>query len=289
MLRTYGRFLDNYRKAPLRIVNHLSRQLELPPVLFLGPPGRGQTEREQAQRIRHYLGLKSFDERAEIDLRDWLRQGVLEGRGTAELLAQVEDRLKNWQIALPAPRTIERIVASEVARATVGLFDLVAGQLPDTLRTAIDLLVEVPEGDARSSMFRLKDYPKSAVAAAIKGDLVRLGLIDDLLADGVDLSQIDPKVIRELGQLGRRYDAGDLRRFAKPKRDALVACYLIEGRKILLDQLIEMNDQYLTGMNRRALNAVKTNEPKLRRRSQAGMNCVLRELMPSPKRMAVRP
>jgi TnpA family transposase len=51
---------------------------------------------------------------------------------------------------------------------------------------------------------------------------------------------------------------------------------LIEGRKILLDQLIEMNDQYLTGMNRRALNAVKTNEPKLRRRSQAGMNRVLR-------------
>lgn len=34
----------------------------------------------------------------------------------------------------------------------------------------------VPDGDARSSLFRLKDYPKSANAAAIKGDIVRLRL-----------------------------------------------------------------------------------------------------------------
>ncbi|HTV45754.1 MAG TPA: DUF4158 domain-containing protein, partial [Stellaceae bacterium] len=46
MLRAYGRFLDDYRQAPLRIVNHLSRQLDLPPVLFLGPPEREPTERE---------------------------------------------------------------------------------------------------------------------------------------------------------------------------------------------------------------------------------------------------
>ena len=52
MLRTYGRFLDDYRQAPLPIVNHLSRQLQLAPVLFLDRPGRAQTEREQALRKR---------------------------------------------------------------------------------------------------------------------------------------------------------------------------------------------------------------------------------------------
>src|SRR5262249_41502445 len=62
MVRAHGRFLDDYRQAPLRIVNHLSRQLELPPVLFLSPPGREPTEREQAQRIRRYLGLTTFDQ-----------------------------------------------------------------------------------------------------------------------------------------------------------------------------------------------------------------------------------
>jgi Domain of unknown function (DUF4158) len=275
MLRTHGRFLEDYRQAPLRIVNHLSRQIGLAPVLFLDRPGRGQTERAQALRIRRYLGLKSFDRKAEEDLRDWLRQGALEGRSTTELLVRVEGRLRDWRIMLPAPGTLQRIVTSEVARATASLFDKVAAQLPASLREAIDLLLEMPEGDARSSLFRLKDAPRSATAAAIKGDIVRLCLIEQLLGDGVGLEGVDPKVIRQLGQLGRRYDAGDLRRFAKPKRDALVVCTLVEARKSLLDQLVEMSDQFLTGMNRRANNTVKAQQESVRRRAQAGMDRVL--------------
>ena len=80
----------------------------------------------------------------------------------------------------------------------------------------------------------------------IKGDIVRLRLIEQLLGTGAGLEEISPNIIRQLGQLGRRYDAGDLRRFAKPKRDALVACYLLESRKTLIDQIVEMNDQFLT-------------------------------------------
>src|SRR5271165_1851642 len=59
MLRAHGRFLDDYRRAPIKIVNHLSRQLNLAPVLYLDPPGRQQTERAQALRIRRHLGLRS--------------------------------------------------------------------------------------------------------------------------------------------------------------------------------------------------------------------------------------
>ena len=107
--------------------------------------------------------------------------------------------------------------------------------MPASLRASIDLLVEVPEGDARSSLFRLKGYPKSANAAVIKSDIARLRLVEELLGTGGELDELDPKVVRQLGELGRRYDAGDLRRFAKPKRIALVACYLVEARKTLLD------------------------------------------------------
>jgi hypothetical protein len=96
MVRAHGRFLDDYRQAPLRIVNHLSRQLELPPVLFLGPPEREPTEREQAQRIRGYLGLSAFDQGTAARLREWLRLGAAEGRSTAELLALAEGALRRW-------------------------------------------------------------------------------------------------------------------------------------------------------------------------------------------------
>ena len=38
MLRAHGFFLDDYRHTPIKIVSHLSRQLGLPPVLFLDRP-----------------------------------------------------------------------------------------------------------------------------------------------------------------------------------------------------------------------------------------------------------
>jgi len=176
---------------------------------------------------------------------------------------------------LPAASTLERLVTAEVTQATTQLYETVSIRLPPFLREAIDLLVEVPEGDTRSSLFRLKDYPKSANAAVIKGDIVRLRLIEDLLGAGADLGDLDPRIIRQLGQLGRRYDAGDLRRFAKPKRDALVACYLVEARKTLLDQIVEMNDLFLTGMNRRARTSVEKRRKSLRRRARDGLHRVL--------------
>jgi len=166
--------------------------------------------------------------------------------------------------------TLERLVAAEVTHATTDLYEMVTTRLPPTLRDAIDLLVEVPEGDVRSSLFRLKDYPKSANAAVIKGDIVRLHLIEDLLGKGAGLDDLDPRIVRQLGQLGCRYDAGDLRRFAKPKRDALVACSLVEARQALLDQIVEMNDLFLTGMNRRSRTAVEIRRKSLRRRAALG-------------------
>ncbi len=274
-LRAYGRFLDDYRQAPLKIVSHLSRQLDLPPVLFLDPPGRGQTERAQSLRIRRYLGLRSFDRAVAADLRDWLRQGALEGRSTAELLSRAEDKLREWRVMLPAVSTLERIAVAEVTYSTTNLFEVVTNKLPTTLRASIDLLVEVPEGDARSSLFRLKDYPKSANAAVIKSDIVRLRLIEEQLGTCGELDELDPKVVRQLGELGRRYDAGDLRRFAKPKRVALVACYLVEARKTLLDQIVEMNDLFLTAMNRKSRTAVEKRRKIMRRRARDGLHRVL--------------
>jgi TnpA family transposase len=275
MLRAHGRFFEDYRHAPIKIVNHLSRQLGLPPVLFLDRSGREPTERVQAQRIRRHLGLSRFDKAAEARLSEWLREGALEGRTTPELLTRAEERLRAWQVMLPAASTLERIVTSIVAHTTADLFAAISGRLPEMLRAAIELLVEVPEGDARSSLFRLKDYPKSANAAVINGDIVRLRLIEQLLEAGAGLDDLDPEIIRQLGQLGRRYDAGDLRRFAKPKRDALVACYLVEARKTLLDQIVEMNDLFLTGMNRRSRNSVENQRKGLRRRARDGLHCLL--------------
>ena len=209
------------------------------------------------------------------DLRAWLRPAALEGRTATELVARAQDKLREWHVMLPASSTLERLVTAEVTQATTDLYAQISSKLPQSLREAIDLLVEVPEGDARSSLFRLKDYQKFPNAAVIKADIVRLRLIEELLGKATNLEDLDPRVIRQIGQLGHHYDAGDLRRFAKPKRDALVACYLFDARKTLIDQIVEMNDQFLTNMNRLSRNSVEKQRKPLQRRARDGMQRLL--------------
>jgi hypothetical protein len=202
-LRAYGRFLDDYRQAPLKIVSHLSVSSTYR--RCCSSTGRAEGRRNALSRCASAVISACAASTVPLPLmRDWLRQGAVEGRSTAELLARAEDELREWRVMLPAISTLERIAVAEVTYATTNLFEAVTGKLPESLRASIDLLVEVPEGDARSSLFRLKDYPKSASAAVIKSDIVRLCLIEELLGTGGELDELDPKIVRQLGELGRR-------------------------------------------------------------------------------------
>jgi len=60
VVRRYGRFLDDYVGVSARILNFLSRQLDLPPVLTVQPSRREGTQHEHQRRIREYLGVVSF-------------------------------------------------------------------------------------------------------------------------------------------------------------------------------------------------------------------------------------
>jgi TnpA family transposase len=78
-LRNYGRFLDDYDLIPVRILTHLSRQLDLPPVLFIAAPDRDATVSEHEQRIRQYLGYQQFDQALQERLTRWLEARATEG------------------------------------------------------------------------------------------------------------------------------------------------------------------------------------------------------------------
>jgi Domain of unknown function (DUF4158) len=63
--------LDDYDLIPVRILTHLSRQLDLPPVLFIASPDRDATVSEHEQRIRQYLGYQQFNHALQERLTTW--------------------------------------------------------------------------------------------------------------------------------------------------------------------------------------------------------------------------
>ena len=151
----------------------------------------------------------------------------------------------------------------------------IAGRLTPEVRDAIDALVQVPEGGRRSELFEFKQYPPEANAAALLAHLGKLDRLRSLGVSQIDLTGIGTVLVQELAQLTRRYDADDLKRFTPSKRYALVACFLTEARKTLLDQTVALNDQYLTTMCRRSRNAFETRHREFRRRVKKGLETLL--------------
>jgi hypothetical protein len=146
VLRNEGRFLEAYRQAPVKIVNHLSRQLGLEPVLFLDRPGRAQTERAQSLRIRRHLGIRNFDRHVAADLRAWLRPAALEGRTVLELMNRAHDKLREWHVMLPAASTLERLVTAEVTQATTDLCTQISSKLPQSSAKRLTSWSKYPRG-----------------------------------------------------------------------------------------------------------------------------------------------
>ncbi len=274
-LRATGRFAADYRRVPPEAVNYLAHQLGLDPVLVLPGSARPATESAQLARIRRHLGWHEFDGAAEQALRARLQERAAEGMTPKPLLALAEDLLRAARVVAPATSTLERLVASVAAHAVQDLFERISAGLPEQLRDAIEDLVDVPEGEHRSSLAHLKEPPPAARASAVAARLAKLSLVEDLLGTGADLSAATPQLVQHLASLGRRYDVQALRRFAAPKRHALVAAFLVETRKGLLDQVVAMHDQYMTGLERRSRLAFEDKQRALRRQAKRGLDVLL--------------
>jgi hypothetical protein len=134
-------------------------------------------------------------------------------------VAFAEELLRAARVVLPAPSTLERLVASVAAHAVQDLFERIAAGLPGRLRDAIEDLVDVPEGEHRSPLAPLKEPPPAARAKAISAHLARLDLLDGLLGAGADLSAATLRREQAAVAAARRHDAGQCGRRGAPRPD----------------------------------------------------------------------
>lgn len=120
-----------------------------------------------------------------------------------------------------------------------------------------------------------KEYPPEASPAAILDYVERHRFLQKAGVGGIELAGIPGAVIDHLAQLARKYDAQALKRFAPAARLAMLACFLVEAQKSLLDHLATMHDQFLTGMSRRSRNAFEERHREFRKRAKRGVETLL--------------
>jgi TnpA family transposase len=274
-LRSLGCFVNDVGDVPVRIVNHVGRQLGLSPALFLAPLERPATATDHTQRIRQYLGYQPFDDRVQERLGRFLGQRAVEGILAGSLFTLAVDALRAWMVELPAQSTLERLVASCAAHGEEAMWRRIQERLSPEFCTTVDTLLTVPNGDRHSPLQGFKLYPPSARTADILSYLDRFSSLCAMPAGHLDLAGLGTEFVEHFAELVRRYDVDDLRRFVPAKRHALVACFLAEARKTTLDHLVEMHREFLTGMSRRARHAVEARHRQVRQQVTKAIATVL--------------
>jgi hypothetical protein len=230
VLRRFGRFLEEYDDPPVRIVNHLAAQLHLPPVLLLAPP-RPATESEYRERLRRYLRLRDFDQSGRDRLSAWVNERMADGEAPSGIASQAEQLVRGWGYVLPRAAVFVRLLYSLCARSEADVFERIAVQVHPEARRRIDELLTVPEGDQRSLLFRLKEYPPRGTPQTISEYLNCYHTAARAAWNLTEIRGVSQDLIEHLAHAAKRHDAWYLKRLLDSKRYAMVACFLVETRK----------------------------------------------------------
>ena len=274
-VRLYGRFLNAVPDVSPRILNFLGSQLGLPPSLTVEVPDRKATYTEHRKNILDYLGFQKFDEANQAHLTTWLTQQAQPGVLPEVLFQQAEQYLLAHHILLPGPSVLERLVIHTCTTAHEQLFAQVFQRLPADVRQAIDHLLTVPEGEQRSAFYRLKEYPPAATISSLQAYLQRYHTLCATGIAEVTAEGLTPAFLEYLFKLAKRYSAHDLKHITDHKRYTLMVGFLLETRKVLLDHLVQMHDQYLQEMCRHAKKAYEEQHRALRKQQKKAIDIVL--------------
>lgn len=276
VLRTQGILVQDFSVIPPRVINFLASQLGQPPVLFLDAPKRVATDADQEKRVREYLGFVFFDDEHAASLEDYLRSLVVdETMSSEDLLARTYKFLLARKIIRPAEYRLDRIVATVATSAEESIFQRIARFVSSAQCDAIDQLLDPPEAGHTSFLAELKDPPPAPTPPIILRWLAKAKRVREI---GVNIDGVDVRreTIGHFAARIRRSEAYEVRRIEPPvKRYAMMACFLSETEKTLLDSLVKMHHVYMTDIFRRAKRTNDSKQTRLRKRNGRELDTVL--------------
>lgn len=279
-LRNTGRFLTDYRTIPLKVANYLTQQLETDPVLFVPEPVREATEYRYQRKICGYLNYRLFGDAEQAQLTGWVRAQVAdEFVPQTDLLKPAEAFLRSQRIVLPTAAQLGRFLATATHDAQQQLYQQIVEPLTDAQRQALDEMIATGGEQRYSALAEFKRSPVEPSAAQLSRLIRRYQELQQLGLNELDFRAFNPQTILHLSRLAKCYTAWALRRITPAeKRYALMACFLFETSKTLLDHIVDMNAKCLTTVERKARNRFEDKYRKLRRHAQRGLSMAVETL-----------
>ncbi len=153
---------------------------------------------------------------------------------------------------LPAFRELDRLVRHVRALVNRRLYDSVVGRLNAGQLAGLERLLDVPAGETRSALHRLKQPAKRPTVRHLEVLTSELALLDGLGVPDGFLVDVPAAKIAHFAAEAWALDAAELRRFAPPRRATVLLCLLARQRSRSRDDLVEMFSKVMAKVFHRA-------------------------------------
>jgi TnpA family transposase len=136
----------------------------------------------------------------------------------------------------------------------------------------VNNILSISENNKISWFQKFKEYPGSSTIKLLNLYLSRYQKLIDLQLENIDISSIPIEFQKHLFGLAKYYDSWQIKRFKTEKRYSLMLAFLLEIKKVILDYIIQMHDQYITGVYRECNNAHENNLKKYKRQNERAIS-----------------
>jgi hypothetical protein len=265
--RLTGRFPYDFELLPRHVLTHVCTQLQLDEVpLFLKYPNRRNTRAEHTERLRNYLGLRSFTAAEEPLLSAHVGQRVRAGARPHELLAGTEQMLREQHIVLPGVTALERLIRAARIEAEDSIFQQLGERLQPATKEAVLAIVEKAAGQPLNLFQQLQQAAGQPSPEAFAREVTLMEQVQTILPDDFSLSDLHPNLVERLAGMVSGVNSQTMRRYPEPKRLGLLLCWLWRLRTQLIDTALTMSHDLIAGVLRRAKNAATREQQRQQKR-----------------------
>ncbi|MGO9733665.1 DUF4158 domain-containing protein, partial [Mycobacterium sp.] len=247
---------DDLSGCPSPAVDRLARLLGLAAedVRGLAAYGgwEGRTRRDHRALVLARLGWRASGAGDRKQLDAFLLARALEHDAPGVLLQLACDWLRNERIVRPSVDTLSRRVAAARDGARAETYHRLAPLLVPPRPSRLDELLDV---DTELGMTRLAWLRRGATAATpevLNAELAKLEFLRGQAAHRLDLSALPTGRRRMLAETGRRSTNQALQRADVDRRYPILLATVAETYVEVLDELVQLLDQALSGADSRA-------------------------------------
>jgi len=273
-VKLYGRFLPSCKNLSFEIIEYLAQQLRFDTKNFIPYYTRKATENAHHQRIKKFLAFKDFDNEAETSVQIWIHENISKNLiDESQLYELAENFLKLRKYLLPSKKSLEKQISSFKRNVYNDIYVEIAKNLNEMQQAKINQLIGLEQNfDTMFTLGDLKKAPPEPSAKTITNFLDQYRYLAGFNFTKKNFTPYCNEVINKLSRIASCYTAKDYKRFKNEnKRYALATAFIYNALRTILDHIVDMNDNMLTGSERRSKNQFKKEYIEIKQKSKDGI------------------